>query len=335
MKKVFYIIFPFLMIEFNHSLFAQTREINFYNLVTKVRTIKPDEKILIGSINSLDIDKNGNILITDRVANQVYLLDPNGKLIRTLLPDSCHPGFNWRPFDAKFDKSGNILVLNANPWGYRFYKNGKCLGKMDIKFLAPLHISFLSDSSIVGYYNDLERPHLKMMDNLGREKFKFGRFPDEFKRIIYRLEGGGLITDKDDNIYQLNVISPEIFKYNKHGKLLKSFYKNPSYYQNIERDFLNDNPANVLSEVPKLLKDKTLALSLFLFNDDKLLIQFMQGNYYIIQICSLDGKYMKDEISIDKQILLAKHGLIYLTYQPEPDKKGNLPNPIIEVYKLK
>lgn len=317
-------------------IFSQSIKVNFYEKASKVKSIKITNKILIGDISFLDIDKNGNILITDRIGNSVYLLDKEGKFIKTLTPDSCNPGFNWRPYKAFYDKQGNILVLNSIPWGYRFWGNGNCRGGMDITFIAPLHLSFLSDNSIVGYYNLDDGLHLKIMNYKGEEKLRFGEFPREYERLLYRFEGGGLVTDKDDNIYQLNLSSPEIFKYNKQGQLIKKFGKIPFYFRKIERDLSNSDPGTEMSEIPKLLKDKTIAISMFEYDTDKIMVQLYNGNYFGIQIYNLKGKYLlKDEIILDRQISAAKYGLIYFVHQPEPDDNGNLPNPVIEVYKLK
>lgn len=326
----------FFTLLFTAIIFSQDIKVNFYEKASKVKSIKITNKILIGDINFLDIDKNGNILITDRIGNAVHILDREGKLLRTLTPDSCNPGFNWRPFKAYYDRHGDILVLNSIPWGYRFWGNGNCKGEMDITFIAPLHIYSLSDNSIVGYYNLDDGLHLKMMNDKGKEKFRFGEFPSEYERLIYRFEGGGLVTDKDDNIYQLNFSSPEIFKYDKRGKLTQKFGKIPSYFRKIERDLSSSDPKSAFSEIPKLLKDKTIALSLFEYDTDKIMVQLYNGNFYGIQIYNLKGDYLlKDEIILDRQILSAKYGLIYFVYQPEPDANGNLPNPVLEVYKLK
>lgn len=326
----------FFTLLFTMIIFSQSIKVNFYEKASKVKSIKITNEILIGDISFLDINKNGNILISDRIGNAVHLLDNKGKLLKTLTPDSCNPGFNWRPYQAYFDKQGNILVLNSIPWGYRFWGNGNCRGEMDITFIQPLHISFLNDNSIVGYYTFEDGHHLKMMNDKGKEKFRFGEFPKEYRRLLYRFEGGGLVTDKDDNIYQLNLPSPEIFKYNKRGQIIQKFVKIPTYFRKIERDLSNSDPKAVFSEIPKLLKDKTIALSLFEYDTDKIMVQLYNGNFFGIQIYDLKGKYLlKDEIILDRHISAAKYGLIYLVHQPEPEDNGNLPNPVIEVYKLK
>jgi hypothetical protein len=315
---------------------SQNKNFNFYKHAIKIETIKLDNRITIGEISTLDINEKGDLIVTDRIASKVYLFDKKGHLIRILSPDSCTPGFHWKPFNAKFDKHGNILILNSVPWGYRFMKDGRCFRSMDVTFLAPLHISFFRDGSLLGYYNLDDGNYLKLMNNLGQEKKRFGEFPNEYKRIIYRIEGGGLVADDNDNIYQVNVVSPEIFKYNKYGSFTKSFSKYPSYFKRIEKDFSNNNPADNFKEMKNIMKDKTISSSLFLLKPNLLVVQFYTNKFYGIQICDTRGNYMnEEEIILDKPVINAKFGKIYFVHQPEPDQNGDLPNPEIEVCELK
>lgn len=310
-------------------------QINFYDKFELYDTIALSNDVIVGNISHLDIDNKGRMLITDRLSVKTHLYNKNGKYLKTLSPEDCNPGFDWRPYQAAFNKSGNILALNSGFSGYRFDSLGNCIGGMALSFLQPLHISFLNDGSLIGYYNLDDGNHLKAMSYKGEEKFRFGEFPAEYKNLIFRFEGGGLAADKNDYIYQLNVSSPVIRKYNKRGSLITDFVEYPDYFKKVEKDFPAD-PASVLANVGKILKDKTLSLQLFLFDENKLLSVLSNNKKYGIQIYNTNGKYLlKEDIFIDKMILNCKNGLVYLSYQPEPDNSGNLPNPIIKIYKIK
>ena len=133
----------------------------------------------------------------------------------------------------------------------------------------------------------------------------------------------------------MNASGPEIYKYNKSGEFLTSFVNLPSYYQKVEKDFPSD-PTQLLMEMGKILKGKTLGLQLFLLDNNKILSVLSKDKVYGIQIHNLEGEYLlSDEIFLDKMILTAKDGKIYLSRQPEPDARGNLKNPVIEVYEMK
>lgn len=333
MRTINYILIIFLT--FYITVFSQKREINFYNNAKKLKTIKFDDSLVIGDITYLDTDINNNILVTDMLSKKVYLFNSDGGLIKTLSTEKCTPGFNWQPYKAMFDRKGNIVVLNSAPWGYRFNADGNCFGDMDISFIAPAHLAFLENGSMVGYYNYGDGNHLKYMDNTGKEKFRFGKFPKDFERLIYRFEGGGLITDNNDNIYQVNVSSPLVTKYDKKGNFIKEFMNKPSYLRIIEKDLSNNDPVNALKEVPKLLENKTTTTALFLYENNKILVLLSHSKYFGIELYNTDGKYLLNkELILDKKILAAKNGYIYLLLQPPPDKQGNLPNPVVEVYKL-
>ncbi len=310
-----------------------SQEINFYQIAKHSKTINFPDEIVIGNINYLDVNNSDDLLITDRVAGEVYLFQESGNIINKVSPVSCHPGFNWRPIFSKFDKSGNILVINGGPWGFRFDNLGNCLGEMDVSFLPPIHFDFLSDGNLIGYYNLDDGNQLKKMTPFGKSVYSFGNFPGEFKNLIYRFEGGGLVVDDSEYIYQVNLVSPEIFKFDQNGKQLDVFVKYPKYFRKVERDLNDNNPAQVMKDIPKVLNNKTTIQNIFYYDRDKLLILLYHNRLYGIQILGTDGKYFYNDIIVDKPVLAAKNAKIYFMHQPEI-KNGILPNPEVHVYEI-
>ena len=133
----------------------------------------------------------------------------------------------------------------------------------------------------------------------------------------------------------MNASAPEIYKYSKSGKFITSFVNRPSYFEKVEKDFPSD-PNKLFTEIGKILKGKTLGFQLFLLDKNKILSVLFKDKVYGIQIYNLEGEYLlSEEIFLDKMILTAKDGKIYLSRQPEPDARGNLKNPVIEVYEMK
>ena len=174
--------------------------------------IKISSEILLGDISVLDCFNNKYFLVTDLIGNEVYLVNNKGDLMKKLDPEECHPGFRWRPLFSFFNQAGNIYVINSAPWGFRFGKIGECLGPMDKTFLATYSFAFANDSSIIGYYTGEDGNYLKKMNYNGKEISRFGIFPEEYKNFIHRFEAGGVVCDKDNNIYQVNLNSPKIIK---------------------------------------------------------------------------------------------------------------------------
>jgi len=304
---------------------------NFHKHFTLIKKVKLSEKEPIGNIEALDVDNKGNLLVTDPIGRNVLIFDSKGKLKKKLLPE-CYPGYKWDPLHAHYKKNGNILVINGIG-GFLFGINGDCIKPLSLNFTSTPHICFLNNGDMVGYYKFKNFPHLKMMDSAGVEKFSFGKFPDNYKNLFNRITGGGLISDKDEFIYQLNSTSPVIFKYNSKGKLIRKFNSTPSYYRAISKDISNNATPSVLDEIKKVTTESTLSYSLNLLDDVYLLVQYFLNGSYGLVILDLDGHSMlKENIIIDKPIVLAKKGYIYIVQQLDPIN-GNLPNPYIEIYK--
>lgn len=55
--------------------------------------------------------KTQNVYVADRGANQLYVYNPEGKYLRTVLPDTAKA---WGPLGLTFDKDGLLYVADAN-----------------------------------------------------------------------------------------------------------------------------------------------------------------------------------------------------------------------------
>lgn len=299
--------------------------------------IRLAETVTVGQVSHLDVDDSGNYLVTDCIVKKVYIFDKRGRFKTELRPDVCHPGFNMAPLKASYKKDATILLLNSLPWGFRFGNEGQCIGGMDRKFTAPIHVAFDAKGGILGYYlgrDQNETSYLCKMDSVGREKFRFGVFPREFRNLLGRVEGGGLITDQQGYAYQANPVEPLIYKYDLQGKLVSKFGKQPSYFHKVEQDISESkDPRSILSDYGKVMKGKSITASLHMLNNNAILVQYYTNKEYGIQIYDLNGNLLNtQEIIVREPIALAKRNQIYIVRQPEPEKNGILPNPLIEVY---
>ena len=65
----------------------------------KVKTIRFDDPdtLLIATIDHMDVDPSGRMLVVDELGRQVLLFDSTGVLQTSLDPTVCHPGFTFRP----------------------------------------------------------------------------------------------------------------------------------------------------------------------------------------------------------------------------------------------
>ncbi len=294
-----------------------------------------ENKIIISSIAHLDIDDKDNLLITDIRGKQVLIFSREGKFIRKLSLEDCNPGFAWYPIKAKYSyNSERIFLVNSIPWGFRFKGNGECLSAADKLFIAPFDFCFNPSGNIVGYYTTPIGSSIKIMDQFGSSKKEFKADLNEFKNLIYRIEGGGIITDDNGFIYQMNVISPTIYKYNPEGKFIKAIDVTPSFFRKADID-ISPDPVQVMQNIGKMFKSYSFVASLHLLDTNKILIQYFHGRDRFFSVVDLEGEFIIEEIQTEKLFIAAKNGKLYMVIQPEPDKNGILSNPKIEVYNLK
>lgn len=292
-----------------------------------------DTTLKVGQIRFLDVDDNDNLIVSDFLRKEVFILSPNGKLIKTLNPDICTPGFHWSPVFANI-LNGQIYVINAGPWGYRFDREGNCLGKMDDNFLPPRFLQSFSNNRILGYYalaNDLS---LKVMNEFGKAEYKFGVFPEEHKNFLTRFDAGGLVVDKFNNIYQMNVSTPQIYKYNEQGKLIKVFNNYSNNFITLDRD-INNSSAELINEI-KRIQNVSWAEKLFLLTENILLVKLRHPqNKYGLLLIDLDGELAcEKEYEIEENLLYAKNGRLYFISDQIVNDNQYL-NPKITIYKIK
>lgn len=301
--------------------------------------ITPEKDILIGDITFIDF-YGGKILIADQFGKNVYLLDSKGNLLKKLNPDECHPGVKWLPYRAYFNKKGDILVMNNYPpWGFRFNNEGKCIGPVSSTFVGAFNFTFRNDNSIICYNqsNKNNRNSLIMMDEKGKELKEFGIFPDEYKNIISRRMAGGLIVDDKDNLYQLNVSSYEITKYDKNLNYVKTLKCRPDKYVPPPRDYTASNNMEEIMRDSKHFREFTSPERLYLLDKNVIAVEYWTKGILELTLCDLEGNRLnKNPINYEKiKSLNAKNGYLYFVQQPKPEKGGDYPNPIIKIYKYK
>lgn len=323
-----YIIVIFLF--FTQTMFSQK--------FIKVKEVKLDKDLLIGNVWTMDVDDDGNFIINDQIAREIYLLNSKGKLREKLSPLKCDPGFSWRPFDVKKLTNGKILVLNSGPWGFLFNADGSCFGNLDNSFIAPAQITSQTNG-LVGY-NTIEFQnkydcYLNIMDHRGIEIKRFGIFPEKYRAMITRLDRGGLFCDSENNIYHSNPTDAVIYKYNPKGELLKEIECKPGYYIGVTPVLSNNiAPFVMIKKLVETIKNETLIENIFLLDVDKILVVISHRGKFSNMVLSLNGDFIYEEKEFStRKFKCAKNGFAYKVIQPESSDDA-IPNPVIEVYKF-
>lgn len=352
--KWFKTIFAVMALSFMH-IYAQP-EPEFLKNFTKVKTIQLDEKASIKFFRSIDFDKSGKILLTE--AAKVYLFKPDGKLIRELKSDDCHPGIKWKPFNAIFKQDGEILIQNTFPGSMRFKNDGSCLKKLDDTFILPGYlISSFTNGFFVTFNNYMIAGAypFNVYDKDGKEQNKFGKYQEEFKNFIKQmvtLSYGGMVVDKNDIIYKANFNSAEIFKFDKTGKSLGSIFRKPDRYIQLRDDIPTlqfpkvnfrdkQDVAKNKKDIDKFKKDTEkfsecyYSEKLFMLDSDLLMLVYLIGDDHGIQIFNTNGKYLlNNDLKIGKMSrnFYAKNGYFYIVVEPDLNN-SKITNPSLEVYK--
>ena len=166
----------------------------------RIRTIKFDgpDTLLIATIEHIDVDSNGRLLITDRLGKQTLLFDSTGTLQASLNPSTCHPALPFDPSAATFGNDEFIFVKDNSPgyWGYQFTAEGACLGRADPSFSSPKFIDIDPEGVMYGVgAGPPTKRMLTRMNSAGKVLAEFLLPPVKFPNAESRFDQGGLIAD--------------------------------------------------------------------------------------------------------------------------------------------
>ncbi len=332
---------------FCSALNAQT-DPEFLKYFTKVKTIKLDEKALISFVYLIDVDNAGKILVTDK--SDIFLFDPNGRLLKKLNSDECSPGIKWFVPRAMFKQDGEILKMNTLPGGVRFKNDGTCFKKYENNSYNSLVTSSFTDGSVINYI-DMNIPGFSpfnIFTKEGKPVIKFGRFIKGFdnalRQIMYK---GGIVVDNKDIIYHSLFNNAEINKYDKTGKLLGTIFRKPDRYIPMREDMPKIDPTKIKLDDKKSMEDfekkfnkyyidYTHIQNLFLMDYNLLLLMYAYHESSAIQVFNTNGTYLLNkDLNLDKKsrLLMAKNGNLYFLVTPDYKNTANISNPFIEVYK--
>ena len=98
-------------------------------------TLRLDPTMLIGQIGFLDVSAREEILVTDHVANSVYLFSPSGSYIRSYSVPKCLPGnTDFHPWSTRFIGGGRIMTVTMLHAGSAviFNADGTCFAEQRV-----------------------------------------------------------------------------------------------------------------------------------------------------------------------------------------------------------
>ena len=321
---------------FTPDIYAQDRPPLQFKHFERIDTIKFDDPdtLLIGFIEQVDVDSNGRLLVTDWIGKQTLLFDSTGTLQASLDPSTCHPAFPFDPTAAVFGNDEFIFVKNNSGGysGYQFTAEGDCLARADRSFSSPRFIDVDSEGMIYGAgAGHPSNRVLTRMNSAGKVLAEFPLPPVEFPNAEYRFDQGGLIAD-GTHIFYASAGTLDILKLDPDGTEIDRFSKRNSWFNSPNEDI----PADV-RQLFEALKDHrgTTLRSLFELTNQTIMVQYIDrhdGTGY--QVFTKDGSLIAEEFGLNTLFLHGANGVVYIRDELDFDSRGELPNPVLEVYRF-
>ena len=172
---------------------------------------------------------------------------------------------------------------------------------------------------------------LTRMNSAGKVLAEFPLPPVEFPNAEHRFDQGGLIAD-GSHIFYASAGTLDILKLDQNGTEIDRFSERNSWFNSPKKDI----PAD-LRQLFAALKDPrgTTIQSLFELTDQTIMVQYGDRDNGIgYQIFTKDGVLIAEEFGLNTLFLHGENGVVYLVIQPDLDSRGELPNPLLEVYRF-
>ena len=265
MKKILSLV---LIITFLASISAMTQPTE----LVEISRIAIPEEIFLSSFLEVDI-QDDRILITDTSIGQVVLFD--GIEWKVLDSEICHPGFSFQPLQAKFGDHDELFITNSGIWGFRFKKNGDCIGAAEkgTKFFTPE--DFYYGNQVVGINADFTQRSINVWDKEGKEIETLFSITNEFPNAEYRFKGR--IFEDKSIIYFIKSLEPIIYAFNRETKELANKEFNSNLFKPIKSDIPGDiNNPNFFEEIGRIIKNYSMIYGLYQLNESSGVVLFNQ-----------------------------------------------------------
>lgn len=345
----FFVLYVFVLVQptyvsWTHAQPADSVQFAHFEWVRTVALSDPDAvrpgDLLIAEVKSLDVAPDGRMLVVDLIGEQAFLFDAEGKLMALLDPSVCHPGFEIRPVNARFLGDQSILLNNAGPWGYRFTREGNCLGDVDPNYAMTVHSGFQdadAEGSLFGLYRFPDKQVIRHMNPSGKTLREFVLPPSAYPIATDRVGMGGLVVD-ETHLFYAGSVEPHILKMTRDGAVVATISDRSSWFRDVTKDLpdpRSDGANAFMKATGNLYGNYTLTAGLFELSDQTLMVQYRNGSRGSgYQIFTKDGLLIAEELGVRHRFKHGKDGLVYQVVQPDLDDSGELPNPHLEVYRF-
>lgn len=245
--------------------------------------IELPNEIELRQVEFVDVNQEGDLLLTDVSSGMVILYTAETQTFRVLDPEECHPGYVFSPQRAHFVKDG-VWVFNHQPQVFKFQYNGECVGPIDQKIEAPDFFAEVNSDVLTGYKPlkyDLESPILQFYDHSAVETktIELGGYVSA-PTFSFRYGGGGMFANSN-NVYFALSSAPIIYSVNTIDGDVKRFEPSRSMgYSVVQRNDIarssRGNTGLLLDEVRNYLSEYTTTIHFDKLNDKYTLLHIMQ-----------------------------------------------------------
>ncbi len=301
------------------------------------------EELVVAEISSCVVGESNQILCVDEKLQAVFLFDSKGSLqgkVNQEIMEQSKPGHKFNPFQALFDREGNVYVqslFDREGLLHKFDKNLNYIAEIRYHdFNSAFHFIFDGSNNLISYI--VVTPFdifLKKTVLSKKSGNKFGVFPEEFGNAINRNPIRGLAIDQNDRVYQVNAVEPKIYVYDSGGSLLKTYEDEPAGYHKISKDLPGEITMSNLGALKNFM-NWTMTISIHYLTSGLLLVQYYDHptQKFLFDLWDIEGKCYTNGVLSPDRILAAKDSSIFFEYQPPMNKSGDLPNPRIVQYDL-
>lgn len=300
------------------------------DLFAPVDTVRFDASVLVGTIDFVDISRNGDFLLTDGVMRALHVFTASGDHIRTFKVTQCNPEDDLRPRSAKFLENGNMIAVTSRG-AYTFNADGSCKVRLPtpirdnasfcerqdtVYFISPsrrprpqIHAYSIESGTIRDY--DLRVPQFPR--TTGVKRGLMGRQIACFERgVFYRYaessDGEPLFLDNDPVVHR------------------------PMFYRPPKRDMTSQG-GDRIGDLMDLRMEFTYSHGLFALDDDHRLVTFENPSEANMNIVNMDTQ-TSVSIATDWWIKLARDRLLYVSGDNEILSTGEMGNKTLEVWQF-
>jgi len=204
-----------------------------------------DSNYVLGAVQAIDHDLDGNILVLDRSACCVRVYSPQGEFLRQISNEGSGPGEILNPMTMTVAGDGRIFIIT--PWSggmHAFTTEGEWLGIVtpfqnnppmntigtDGNAYIAIRLEVLPDESgnlqvttFIGRYEEGEEPTVKYWE------YQFPFDPNDLTALLRNTVMGHVFTaDRDGNVFLAELSSEEY--------LVQGFHADGELFLEIEQD---------------------------------------------------------------------------------------------------